>query len=177
MAFDLGKTMSTRKLPPPTKVSARRSNTSSLPAGPAEGNDLQRDSLGYTLRRAQMRAYDLYYDMLGNVDGINLTPARVTALSLIAMEPDITQAMLARHLDIAGPSALKMVDALESSGLIRREAVASDRRRYSLILTVEGQARIASLRSALEKYEERLAKNLSAAERRQLMALLARIAD
>lgn len=176
MAFDLGKTMSTRKTSTSSKATSRRSALP-LTARQAQGNDLQRDSLGYALRRAQMRAYDLYFEMLGNMDEINLTPARVTALSLIAMEPEITQAMLARHLNIAGPSALKMVDALETSGLIRREPVATDRRRYSLMLTDEGHERIASLRTAMAKYEERLARNLSASERSQLMALLSRIAD
>lgn len=142
-------------------------------AAQAPSDDFQHDSLGYALRRAQVRAYELYFEMLGDLD---LTPARVTALSLIALEPDITQAELARRLDIAGPSALKVVDALEEGGLVRREGVAGDRRRYSLILTSAGRARMDALQVALAGYEQRLAKGLSAAERRQLMDLLSRVA-
>jgi DNA-binding MarR family transcriptional regulator len=165
------------RTPMPTRdqpASSARAQRARRPAGTAaETDDFQHDSLGYALRRAQVRAYDLYFAMLGDMD---LTPARVTALSLIAMQPDITQADLARKLDIAGPSALKVVDALEEGGLVRREGVAGDRRRYSLLLTDEGRARMDALRVALAGYEQRLAKGLSAAERRQLMDLLGRVA-
>lgn len=157
--------------PPAAKPTTRRKSRSAEPeAGPY---DFQSDSLGYALRRAQVRAYELYFEMLGNMD---LTPARVTALSLIAMEPEINQAALAKRLDIAGPSVLKLVDALESAKLIRREDVANDRRRYSLALTATGRAKLDALRVALGDYEERLAKGLSATERRQLMDLLGRVA-
>jgi len=135
--------------------------------------DFQSDSLGYALRRAQLRVYDRFYEMLGEMD---LSPARVTALSIIAMEPEINQTTLAKRLDVAGPSVLKLVDALEEGGLIRREDVADDRRRYNLVLTPAGRAKVEALRSALAAYEERLAQRLSAAERTQLMALLERVA-
>lgn len=135
--------------------------------------DFQSDSLGYALRRAQLRVYDRFYEMLGAMD---LSPARVTALSIIAMEPEINQATLAKRLDVAGPSVLKLVDALEQGGLVRREDVADDRRRYNLVLTPAGRAKVEALRSALAAYEANLARHLSAAERAQLMALLERVA-
>jgi DNA-binding MarR family transcriptional regulator len=135
--------------------------------------DFQKDSLGYAIRRAQMRAYALFFDSLGE---LGLSPARVTALSLVAMDPALNQAQLARKLDIAGPSALKLVDALEGAGFIRREDVAGDRRRYSLVLTAAGRRALEQVREALDAYEARLARQLDAAERRQLMALLARVA-
>jgi DNA-binding MarR family transcriptional regulator len=135
--------------------------------------DFQRDSLGYTLRRAQVRAYELFFDMLGEMD---LSPARLTALSLIATEPDINQAALARRLGIAGPSVLKLVDALEAAGLVARHDVEGDRRRYRLVVTASGRSKLEQLRQQLDAYEARLAQRLSAAERTQLLALLARVA-
>ena len=66
------------------------------------------------LRRAQIRAYDLFFEKLGELD---LSPARLTALSLLSMDGGINQAALAKRLNIAGPSVLKLVDALEQSGL------------------------------------------------------------
>lgn len=162
--------MPTRDQPASPTPSRRLRRTSAEQAQPY---DFQHDSLGYALRRAQVRAYDLYFEMLGDMD---LTPARVTALSLIAMEPEINQADLARRLEIAGPSALKVVDALEGAGLVSREEVAGDRRRYSLMLTGQGRERLEALRVALAGYEQRLAEALSAAERRQLMDLLSRVA-
>jgi DNA-binding MarR family transcriptional regulator len=136
--------------------------------------DFQSDSLGYALRRAQMRAYDIFFEMLGTLD---LSPARLTALSIVAMEVDINQATLARRLDIAGPSVLKLVDALEQAGFISRMAVAGDRRRYSLVITNAGRGMLERARTELEAYEARLADQLTPDDRAQLMALLARVAS
>jgi len=98
-------------------------------------------------------------------------------LSIVAMETDISQATLAKRLDIAGPSVLKLVDALEEAGFIRRMDVKGDRRRYSLVITSAGRGKLEKLRSELEAYEARLAEQLTPAERAQLMALLARVAS
>lgn len=135
--------------------------------------DFQSDSLGYALRRAQMRAYDIFFEMLGAMD---LSPARLTALSIVAMELDINQATLAKRLDIAGPSALKLVDALEEAGFISRMDVEGDRRRYSLVITPAGRGKLEKVRAELEAYEARLATRLTGTERQQLMALLSRVA-
>ena len=135
--------------------------------------DFQQDALGYVLRRAQVRTYELFFEMLGPLD---LSPARLTALSLIATETNINQAELARRLNVAGPSVLKLIDALEGAGLIQRTEVAGDRRRYSLVPTTAGWALLDTLRERLAAYEARLSRQLSAAERQQLMALLERVA-
>jgi DNA-binding MarR family transcriptional regulator len=158
---------------PTRKTTSRTAPRSRAADNPLERFDFQSDALGYALRRAQVRAYDLFFQMLG---ALELSPARMTALSIIAREPEINQATLARRLDVAGPSVLKLVDALESAGLIRREDVADDRRRYSLVLTPAGRGKLETLRTELAAYEKRLAARLSAAERAQLMELLERVA-
>lgn len=158
--------MATRKAP------GRRSVDADAEAD-AGRFDFQSDSLGYALRRAQMRTYDLFFEMLGTMD---LSPARLTALSLVAMEGGINQATLAKRLDIAGPSVLKLVDALEQAGFIRRMEVEGDRRRYSLVITAAGRGKLEKVRAELEAYEARLASRLTRPEREQLMALLARVA-
>jgi DNA-binding MarR family transcriptional regulator len=139
---------------------------------PADPFDFQHDSLGYALRLAQMRAYSLFFEMLTEHD---LTPARLTALSIIAMTPELNQSNLAQRLDISGPSVLKVVDALASAGYVERTDCADDRRRYLLSLTPEGRRKLAVVREATEAYEARLAAGLTAAERVQLMGLLARV--
>ncbi|MEK8030265.1 MarR family transcriptional regulator [Ideonella sp. DXS29W] len=135
--------------------------------------DFQSDALGYKLRLAQVRAFDLFFKAMEPLD---LSPARVTALSIIAMQPGINQVTLAKALDVAGPSALKLVDALEDAGWIRRMDVEGDRRRYSLGLTERGLAQLEMLRDKLDAYEARLSSGLTAAERAQLMDLLDRVA-
>jgi DNA-binding MarR family transcriptional regulator len=135
--------------------------------------DFQSDALGYRLRLAQVRAFDLFFKTLAPLD---LTPARVTALSLIAMNPGINQSALAKELDVAGPSVLKVIDMLEAAGWVRRDDVAGDRRRYSLEITEQGHAQLELLREKLAAYEIKLSAGFSAAERRSLMEMLDRLA-
>lgn len=141
-------------------------------AEPLDRFDFQKDSLGYALRRAQVHAYDLFFEMMGPLE---ISPARLTALSLIALEADINQATLARRLNVAGPSVMKLIDALEAAGYIQRMDVVGDRRRYSLVLTAAGLALLETLRVRMAAYEERLAGALSSSERELLLKLLGRL--
>lgn len=177
---------SSAKGKPAARSAARRETTLSKSAAPRKARslnaheddplarfDFRTGSLGYALRLAQVRMYNLFFEMLGD---LGLTPARVTALSIIATDGDMNQAKLARSLDIAGPSALKIVDALEDAGLICRLDVQGDRRRYALALTATGRGKIEIIRQRLADYEERIAADLSPAERKQLIGLLNRTA-
>jgi DNA-binding MarR family transcriptional regulator len=119
-----------------------------------------------------VHAYDLFFEMLGS---LALSPARLTALSVIAGESHINQAALAKRLNVAGPSVMKLIDALEAAGFIRRTEVASDRRQYSLVLTPTGQAALQTLRERHAAYEERLARALLPGEREELMRLLQKL--
>lgn len=163
--------------PPPRTARAARKTASPARRAPPQPDaldpfDLRRDSLGYLLRQAQMHAYSMFFEMLGPLE---LSPARLTALSVIASETHINQVTLAKRLNVAGPSVMKLIDALEGSGYIRRMEVASDRRQYSLALTASGRALMQTVQERHAVYEERLASPLSAAERELLMGLLKRL--
>lgn len=163
-------TKKTPPSPPPVKTAAPRRRPRA--DEPLDRFDFQQDSLGYALRRAQMHAYALFFEMIGPLE---LSPARLTALSMIAMESDINQATLARRLDVAGPSVMKMIDALQDAGYIQRLEVVGDRRRYSLALTPAGRTLLDTLKVRMAAYETRLASTLSPAERQQLLGLLSRV--
>lgn len=155
-----------------TTVKARKPKAAVDEASALDRFDFQSDALGYALRRAQIYAFDMFFETLGELE---LSPARLTALSMIAMEPDLNQATLARRLNVAGPSVMKLIDALETAGFIRRADVAGDRRRYSLVLTASGKALLETLRQRLDAYEARLSAKLNASERQQLMGLLEKL--
>jgi DNA-binding MarR family transcriptional regulator len=72
---------------------------------------------------------------------------------------------------------MKLIDALEGAGFIRRTEVAHDRRRYALVLTPAGRTVLQTLREQHAAYEVRLAGALTPAERAQLMVLLQRLVD
>lgn len=140
-----------------------------------ESIDLDHDSLGYALRRAQLRTYELYYDMIMGACG--LTPAQMTALAHVARRSGLNQAGLAQLLDISGPSALRIVDALEGAGLISREAQEGDRRSYALVMTPLGSDKLRQLSRLVRDFEARIAARMSAAERATLLDLLERVAQ
>ncbi len=157
---------------PPARPARSVARRSPPPTDALDPFDLRQDSLGYLLRRAQVHAYGMFFEMLGPLE---LSPARLTALSVIAGESSINQVTLAKRLNVAGPSVMKLIDALEGSGFIRRMEVASDRRQYSLVLTASGRALMQTVHERHTAYEERLAGPLKAAEREQLMGLLQRL--
>ena len=143
------------------------------PAARVDAWDFQTESLGYLLRRAQMRAYELFFS---SFESAGLSPARLTALSMIAVEPDIDQTTLARRLGISGPSVVKLIDALEGAGYIARAARTDDRRRYALALVDAGRVKLDEVRTAWSSYEGELTRGLSATQRQQLLAMLRTVA-
>jgi DNA-binding MarR family transcriptional regulator len=166
------KTLRPGKSAGPARTAQPRAASAREPDLALPPHDLRTDSLGYRLRRAQVHAYGLFFEMLGS---LALSPARLTALSVIAGETPINQAALAKRLNVAGPSVMKLIDALEGAGYIRRTAVASDRRQYALVLTPHGQAVLQALRERHAAYEAELARTLLPGEREELMRLLQKL--
>ncbi|CAH1652446.1 MarR family transcriptional regulator [Hyphomicrobiales bacterium] len=80
-----------------------------------------------------------------------VTLARARALLALSKEGDLTQTSVAAYLEIEGPSAVRLIDELEKSGLVLRQQDANDRRIKNLILTDEGKEMSQRL---LEKWQE-----------------------
>jgi MarR family transcriptional regulator, temperature-dependent positive regulator of motility len=135
--------------------------------------DLLKNSLGYELKLAQVRATQMLFEAL---DAKAISPARLTALSIINSQPGISQALLADRLSIARPSVVKVVDMLEAAGLVERQAVPDDRRSYALVPTAHGRVELRDIGKRLQAHEAAIAAHLSAADRKQLMSLLAKVA-
>lgn len=135
--------------------------------------DLLQDSLGYAIKRAQVRIYDMVFAALG---ADSISPARVTALSIIATRPGINQSALAESLGINRASVVKVIDTLGAHGFVERRAIPGDRRSYALVVTDAGKSALQDIGERLERSEAAIAAKLTKAERAQLMALLAKVA-
>ena len=71
---------------------------------------------------------------------LGLSQARWTALWHLAREGDgLTQKQLASAVGVEGPSLVRVLDALESDGLIERRQPPYDRRVRALYLTTSGR--------------------------------------
>lgn len=135
--------------------------------------DLLNGTLGYAIKRAQMRSVELLGDII-NASG--LTPAKMTALSLIGTESGISQSALGEKLNINRASVVKVVDTLEVLGFVVRHPTPGDRRSYSLALTNEGKIRLGKLHAQVQEFEKSISSKLSVEERGQLISLLERVA-
>ena len=125
--------------------------------------------LGYRLRLAQQA---VFRDFAASVQG--LSPGRVGLLILIDANPGVTQSRLAEAAGRDRSTMVGVVDKLEARSLIERRRGA-DRRTNGLWLTRPGRAMLARALRSIARHEQRIAARLSAAERRQLLALLAKI--
>jgi DNA-binding MarR family transcriptional regulator len=127
--------------------------------------------LGYRLRLAQQA---VFRDFAASVQG--LSPGRVGLLIYIEANPGVTQSRLAEAVGRDRSTMVGVLDQLEARALIERRR-GSDRRTNGLWLTRGGRALLARAVKRIAEHEQRIATRLSAAERRQLLELLGRIAE
>jgi DNA-binding MarR family transcriptional regulator len=148
-----------------TKVKRQRTQiTNALKQG------LLPELIGYRLRLAQQ---SVFRDFEASVPG--LSPGRVGMLLLIEANPGVTQSRLAHAVSRDRSTMVGVLDQLEAKGLIERKRGA-DRRTNGLWLTRTGRVVLTRAKRAIAAHERRVAARLSAAERAQLLKLLARIA-
>jgi DNA-binding MarR family transcriptional regulator len=88
-----------------------------------------------------------------------LAPARLSALSVLVFGGPMNLTSLAAAEQVQAPTMTKVVQALEADGLIRREAVAGDKRGTRLVATPRGR-RI--MEEGRRRRVKRLAEELAA---------------
>jgi DNA-binding MarR family transcriptional regulator len=108
---------------------------------------------------------------------LELSPAHAGIVRILAATPGITQHALATALGALPSRLVALVDELESQGLLERQSDDEDRRRYSLRLTAKGMATLQSIGRIAREHQQELLRVLSDEERRQLAALLQRVAE
>ena len=129
--------------------------------------------LGYFLRRADVFTFQSFNAHLAED---RISPGQLGVLLMCEANSGINQTRLGKALGIDRSTLVAMIDLLEGRGLVARTPSAVDRRSHALKLTRQGEAFLKALQPRLARHEAEIARNLSAAERRQLMDLLARIA-
>ena len=129
--------------------------------------------VGYHLRRAQVA---LYKHFAATAGASGVTPGQFGVLAIIDANPGLSQARLGGALGIDRSTLVGVLDGLERRGLVVRAAAPGDRRSHALRLSDKGAELLRRLAIAVRAHEAQLAHGLSQAERRQLIALLRRIA-
>lgn len=127
------------------------------------------DLLGYSLRRAQIR---IYQDFLDVMDPWSITPPRFSAMTLVRHNASLKLTELARAMGIARSGAVEVVNSLEKLGYVRRCDSPTDRRAFALALTAQGEEVLDRVTALIREHDARVSARLSAEERVQLRELL-----
>ncbi|HUK00422.1 MAG TPA: MarR family transcriptional regulator [Stellaceae bacterium] len=129
--------------------------------------------IGYHLRRAQVGLFQHFARTVGRA---GVTPGQLGVVAMIGANPGLSQTGLGRALGIDRSTMVALIDALEERGLVVREVSPNDRRSHALRLSSKGTELLGRLEEAARAHESDWAGALSAAERRQLIELLRRLA-
>src|SRR5690242_13914299 len=121
--------------------------------------------LGYLLRKAQLAGFEAFHRATAGVD---ITPPRYTALTIVGANPGLSQSALGEALGTARSGAMMLTDWLEARGLAVRRRRNGDGRAWGLYLTPRGKALNAKLRRRVAANDAAFARRLSARERATL---------
>ena len=127
------------------------------------------EHLGYVLRKAQLAGFDAFRRATAGVD---ISPARYTAMVIVRANPGLTQSALGAALGTARSGAMTMVDWLEDRGLAERRSRPEDARSWGLHLTPLGETRLRDLKRRVRANDARFAARLGPAELATLKKLL-----
>ena len=130
--------------------------------------------LGYVLRRAQLAGFEAFQRATAGVD---ITPPRYTALTIVGANPGLSQSALGAALGTARSGAMTLTNWMEKRGLVDRRNRPGDDRSWGLYLTRNGEAQLRQLSRRVRANDAAFAKRLTPRELAQLQKLLAKLAD
>lgn len=157
---------------------ARARATARPAAATGDGPD---DSVPHdrTLLFAMVRLVNLtarpFQEGIGRRHRLGLSEWRV--LAVLHAHPDIAAIEIAQRTGLDKMSVSRALGSLEISGRVARRPDPDDGRRALASLTAEGRQLYRALRSQAREREEAVTGTLSAAERRQLHGLVARMTE
>jgi DNA-binding MarR family transcriptional regulator len=111
------------------------------------------------------------------LEPLGLSPRGWGVLSTLVESGPLTQIELATATATDRTAMVYLLDALEGQGRVERMPNPEDRRSYLIHLTAQGKQTHRKAGAELAKQADTLLEPLDAAERRQLVDLLTRIAD
>jgi DNA-binding MarR family transcriptional regulator len=146
--------------------STERPDEPDAPAAPADR----------VLPRATYLVKQLEWAVRAQLDEIirpfNLTTLQYTALSVLARNPGMSAAQLARRSFVSAQAANEMVNALERKGLVGRGVDESNRRALKVFLTDEGAEVLARCDEHVDELERRMFAGVTAAREEQFRKVL-----
>lgn len=129
-------------------------------------------SLGFLLRRAQKLMSQQAEQVF---EGRDLTLSQWIVLKLIDEDGAVTAGEAARMLGHNTGATTRLIDQLESQGLIERRRETADRRQVSLVLTPAGGATAKAWAGEMAEFFDELLAEFSPAEVEAMIDLMERL--
>ena len=111
------------------------------------------------------------------LESLDLTTAHFALLNVLGTHEGAIQQELGATMGIDPSTMVSLIDQLEAAGLAKRRPRASDRRAREVVITPKGRRVLEQARQLAKQVEDDVLRGLSAAERRQVLALLRRALD
>lgn len=132
------------------------------------------ERIGYEIKRVQLALRAVIDRELSE---LGLTGPQYAALTFLEDEPGLSSAELARRSFVSAQTMGGVVANLERAGLVERRAHRTHGRILETSPTPAGQCLLSDAHRRVRKIEERMASNLDADERRQLLGMLRRCGE
>jgi MarR family transcriptional regulator, organic hydroperoxide resistance regulator len=96
-------------------------------------------------------------------------------LDALAAEDGLTPGQIAEHLQVSGPTAVKMAQRMEAKGLVERRRDGPDGRLVRVYLTPHGRDIQSPVRRAVDRVSARAVAGLTAGERNAITEALTKV--
>lgn len=106
------------------------------------------------------------------LDSIGLTTTTFAVLNVLGARERAIQQQLSADMGIDPSAMVKLINALEEAGLVERQRRPNDRRAWEVTITPNGRHTLQQAKELASDIELEILGGLTAAERRQLLALL-----
>jgi DNA-binding MarR family transcriptional regulator len=123
---------------------------------------------------AQIASFQNFGRLARDVD---LSPGRFAALTVIGLNPGISQTALSRAIGSDKSTLTPALSALVRRNLVRRTRTQKDRRAYRLTLTPVGEKMLRDLTECAQRHEGDLDAIVGPRERAQFLRTLRKIAE
>jgi DNA-binding MarR family transcriptional regulator len=131
-----------------------------------------RETVGWALIEVMKAHRRLAEGLLG---GCGLHAGQEMVLLRLADEDGLTQTQIAEHLRVEPPTVTKMLQRMETAGLVARRPCADDARVSRVYLTDESRALIAPVQQMWRELEARTVQGMTEAEQVLLRRLLIQV--
>lgn len=126
---------------------------------------------GHLIRRLNQISVGIFAERMADA-GLNLTPVQFAALSTVAEHPGIDQATVAGLVAYDRATLGKVIDRLESRGLILRKTSSKDRRAKLLNISENGAELLAQARPIVVDLQSGIIEGLTEDEQKTFLRLL-----